>query len=289
MSSHSTSDRIHSFEYFVSGLAASGGYKQWKEHWSIFEKRDGICFYRLSRDEFFYNVTMSFKILVNKEMNVIIYKNEAEADRAELNWILKVSKLEHWDQFYRLLDYYKTEPQIKLNSNPIPHVERALVSLNKIPRTQGITDIIEPIKHQLSSVLHQFNPNHRVNIKVEPLEDSEQEDPISFEFEMCELVLKDEMKPEETNEVAEPSLDGNSMDDSMDTLEWERPRRKPRRKKTKARSEAPPVKRPRKNKREPKVEGEIFKCEHCDKICESKLKLKSHFYNKHVRMFKDSI
>lgn len=246
-----------------------------KEHWSIFETRDGICFYRLSQDEFFSNVTISFKILINKEMQVVIFKNDSEADHSELSWVLQVSKLEFWDQLHRLLNHYKNEPQIKLQLNPIPYIERALESLNQIPKSKDIGHIIEPICHQITSVLHQFDPNRRVNIKVEPHEDSDKEDPISFEFEMCELVLKDEMKPE-TNEI-EDSMDG-------DMLEIELPKKKPRRKLSRTRSYDPSPKKRQRNKREPKMEGEIFKCEHCDKICESKLKLKSHFYNKHVSL-----
>lgn len=113
-----TTDIIDNISSFMIGLK-SQKQSSWKPHWNIFEQQDGVCFYRLSRDKYFRNVTMSFKILVNNDMKMTMYKNEVEADHSELNWILKHSQLEHWSQFHRLMEYYQQEPRIKLRSDPV--------------------------------------------------------------------------------------------------------------------------------------------------------------------------
>lgn len=117
-------DRIYGFSEFALRLTSTK--VSWKGNWKLFEQPDGVCLYRLRRDENFKNVTMSFKILINSEMLVSMYQNEDEASVAELNWILKDSKLELWSQFLNLASHYQTEPEVKKSSNiPLRHQTKA--------------------------------------------------------------------------------------------------------------------------------------------------------------------
>lgn len=254
-------ERIYNFDCFAVMLASFGDDAPWKEHWQIFEQHDGICFYRLSRDEYFSNVIMSFKILVNKDMRVVIFKNESEAASEELNWVLKVSRLENWGQFYRLLEYYSTEPPIQLQSNPIHQIERAIESLDKIWNSESISGLIAPIKEQLSMALLQLNPNHEVTVKVE-IEDGPT-DTLSLQNidqnHQEDVQVKAEPPPAETV-ICTPSELPSSP--------------KPKQKKT--------------YKKKAKLEKAthdtsdqaVVKCEHCDKIL-LKSALGRHTYNVH--------
>lgn len=75
---------------------------------------------------------MSFQILVNKDMQLILHDGKNEADVEELNWILKDAKLELWSQFYDILEYYESEPFIQPISNETYHIKQALESLEKV-------------------------------------------------------------------------------------------------------------------------------------------------------------
>lgn len=151
---------INNISSFMTGLE-SQKQSPWKSHWNIFEQRDGICFYRLSRDKHFKNVTMSFKILVNNLMKMTMYKNEVEADHSELNWILKHSQLEHWSQFYRLMEYYQQEPQIKLRSDPVASYRSIAPTRHDLPYRKYVDKTVSFDGHGASAPLYHGEATRR--------------------------------------------------------------------------------------------------------------------------------
>lgn len=259
--SSSSSDRILNFDSFVVKLASFTEDEPWKEHWNIFEQHDGLCFYRLSRDESFSNVTMTFKILVNKDLNVMVYKNEIQGDRTELNWVLKGSKLELWSQFYRLLDYYQTDPGIQQNKNPIYRIERALETINSILCSGDINGIIEPFKRELESTLVQLNQDVKKEV------DDADEEEMSVAIPEFLSFDNSNFDPHEAEMKAEP------IDDQDDLV-------------SSSLNESDLNTSTKKNK---KVKGhksdsadEITKCEYCDKTFPSRALCNRHIYGSHV-------
>lgn len=241
-------ERINRFEDFVLKLASFEDDASWKKHWNIFEQYDGICFYRLSRDDYFHNVTMTFKILIGKQMQVVIYKNEVLADRSELDWILKVSKLERWSQFHRLLEYYQTDQEIRLNNDPTHQLQRALECLNKIWDSEDNNKIVDPIKQQISSGLSQLSLEYEAIVKVEIDDD---------DFFMQELI--------------NPSISKESLPIVPELMSGEEVQLPVKQK----------TKKPRHNRISSDLEDENVKCDHCEKIFPKKA-IRRHVYVKHV-------
>lgn len=242
----------------------------WETNWNIYKQKNGVCFYRLKSDEKFNNVTMSYKILFSEDMRVKIYENESEADITELNWILNHSKLELWSQFHNMLDFYQTEPPTQSISNPLHHIKQALESLDKVEDPKLLDSLLSSIKQQLSSVVCEANP---IDIAVEAEEVIEE-----LKSEAEPEVILDEIKSE-FDVTEESSVDEDFVITSK--------RRKTRRSKERPAKKAKLVKVKRKPgpKPKPKIEGEIFNCEQCEKICDTKIQLKNHFYKKHVSFY----
>lgn len=257
----STQDVIDNFDCFVIGLSAQEEHEPWKEHWSIFEQHDGICFYRLSRDEYFRNVTMAFKILVDKDMNVLIYKNEVEADSTELSWILKLSKLRLWSQFYRLMGYYQKEPEVIFQSSPVPHIKSALAKLNNIGESENIFGLIDMIKSQLSLVLKEMISDEEVVVKVEETESD------------CLIHSKQDFDRLELEEM-ETEADGDTFDKDDKTKTAVKEKSIGSKRKVAKRYSS-------KSNENDKVETEI-KCKHCERVFSSKLQRRNHFHRSHV-------
>lgn len=255
-------DQIDNFDSFVVMLASAGDDAPWKEYWHTFEQHDGICFYRLSRDDYFNNVTISFKILISKTMNVVLYKNELQADRSELNWILRLSKLELWSQFHRMLEYYQTEPAIQANTNSVYQIECALETMNRILYNGDIDGVIAPIKQQLESTLDQLK--HQV--KKEAPDDDYETIETTPEFLSFDPVA---FPPQWPDVKTEPIDDEILLSCTIE--------------------EPPPPKKHKKRKRntsdsEDKTDAadEITKCEYCGKLFPTKALCRSHVYGSHV-------
>lgn len=249
-------DHIDSFDSFLVRLASFSEDEPWKEHWNIFEQHDGICFYRLSRDDFFNNVTFSFKILVNKDMIVTIYKHETQADSKELSWILNGLKLLYWSQFYKLLEYYQTEPVVLSNTNPIYYINSAIESLNKIWNPGDISEIIEPIKQQLQSALIQLNANE-ISVKVEIEEpQSDSLSPLNYESINSDHDIQVKNEPFAETMICTPNELNLSKENKLDLKKVFK-------------------------KKDFQAEDEVVKCEDCQKIL-PKSAIARHYYNVHV-------
>lgn len=256
----SQSDSILNFDCFVVKLVSFTDDEPWKEHWNLFEQDDGLCFYRLSRDESFSNVTISFKILVNKDLNVMVYKNEIQGDRTELNWILKGSKLELWSQFYRLLEYYQTDPEIQQNKNPIHRIERALETMNSILCSGDINGIIEPFKRELESTLIQLNQDVKREV------DDADEEEMSVAIPEFLSFDNSNFDPHESAEVKIEPIDDQDdlVSSSLNELNLNSS-----------------TKKKKKTKKSDSVD-EITKCEYCDKTFSSRALCNRHIYGSHV-------
>lgn len=190
---------------------------------------------------------MSFKILVSKEMHVIIYKNEIQADNRELNWIFEETKMKFWSQFYRLLEYYQSEPNIKQNLNATHNIEQALEWLNKIESSPTFEAFICPIKQQLLSGLKQLD---EIQVKVELIE--------AVEAEFLNL-------PEDNVDQLNSELKVEEIDLDMNLLLAEEEKRP---------TVIPSTKT--------STLSRDFKCEHCDKVFDSRLRRRFHCYRAHV-------
>lgn len=270
----SNTDRITDFEEFMSGLSSAEKVGTYESNWNVFKQPNGVCFYHLKNDESFRDVTMSFKIIVNTNLHLVIHDSNNEADVTELNWILKNAELELWSQFHNILDYYQTEPRIQPITSESYHIQQALDSLEKIESSLEIDSILDPIKHQFSVMLGQ---------------------PKSFECaessfgDLKAEVIVDEIKSEIPCEIEE-----NAGEASRDTSEFDYTLETKTRKRKIASSKDANLKKAKERKKPgpkpdqgPKqnAQGETFKCEHCDRFCPSKLALKSHFYKKHVSSY----
>jgi hypothetical protein len=213
--------------------------------------------YKLKSDEDFNNVTMSFKIIITSELYVSIYQNENEADIRELNWILKHSKLELWSQFYKLTDYYQTEPIVLVPTrSSVVHAKKALKCLNKVERSDVVGELTEPIRQQLSMVVNGLktinNENYDDNVFEQNLYP---ELKYSVEFDEGRLALPYGLDYERETEDEEPYRLSKSSS-----------------KRTAEPTSSKIFKSP------PKTEAgsDILKCPHCEKFFLSMRKLRSH-------------
>ena len=169
LESETEENRIADFESFVKQLDLEF-VKNLRKEWNVYEKSNGICFYRLTHDEIFSNVQFSFKILVNRDMRVMLLLADTEADPEELDWILRDSKLESWTQLHRLLDHYRTELMTMENSSSIHLIKQALESLNKITKSE-VEEFVDPIIKLLANALEQIESGISLApVKQEPEE-----------------------------------------------------------------------------------------------------------------------
>lgn len=158
-------NNIREFDQLKEGLESQDHF-WWKENWNIFIQSDGICFYRLFRNEDFDDVNISFKILVNKNMQVSLRNEKGASEDIELDWILKQTKLEMWSQLNEILDFYQSEPELQLKNNR--HcLRQSFVALDKIATTQEYYEFVNPAKLMLSD-FKQEDPSTVIEIKQEP-------------------------------------------------------------------------------------------------------------------------
>lgn len=171
-----------------------------KKKWRTFEQPDGVCFYRLARDRNFKNVTMSFKILITRNMLVSIYKNENEADIRELNWLMENAKLESWSQFHSLVDYYGAEPDLQYTTQiPYHYIRNALDELHKIRDSPDIDSIVNPIKEQLALAMSNVDLPKEIVIELIEMSEMNEESDVAImarEVPVKETVCEDKIKQE---------------------------------------------------------------------------------------------
>lgn len=159
-------DEIQSFDELLSSLENPlRSPESFENHWKMFLQLDGICFYRLSRDELFNEVFMSFKILVNKEMKVKVLNRYDETNDEELQWTLKDSKLELWSQLYTILDYYQAEPEIKKSSDPKKIIKQDLQLSRNISDIEDFDEI--PIEENIRTSFTETREEESIDISEE--------------------------------------------------------------------------------------------------------------------------
>ena len=109
-------NKINSFESFHA-LILNSKNQHWETNWNVFIQSDFIAFYRLAITE--NDLKISFRVLIDNDLKVQIYKNNSRASNDECNWLLDDNKLESWSEFNDLLNYYADEPEISVQSSPI--------------------------------------------------------------------------------------------------------------------------------------------------------------------------
>lgn len=143
-------DKINSFLAFHDVIANSKD-QQWNINWNAFIQSNLIAFYRLSATE--NDVKISFKIIINHDLKVQIYKNDTTASRSESNWLLDDNQLENWSQFNELLNYYADEPEISVQSSPINSLKAILMMIEEIQSSADVERLIEPLKDMIRGVI----------------------------------------------------------------------------------------------------------------------------------------
>ncbi|CRK91057.1 CLUMA_CG004745, isoform A [Clunio marinus] len=258
-----SSDRISDYNAFLNYLSSSNDQIIWRNDWKVFNQIDGICFYKLKKDDLFNIVNISIEILIDSEMNVRIISEGNEAEILEIQWLLKDMKLEYWNQFHCLLDYYGSEPIIKLKTNPSYHVQKAIENLNRISSLSTVDNLINPVKTRLAEVLDEicFNkdPFLASDVKVE------------------DMVIKEE--PEYGNVAVECVMFEEPLREPVATFEDEVKKHytnKAKRLKNTNKSEICKI------IKDSNEESQSTQCQFCDKICKSRMHLHSHLHNAHV-------
>ena len=278
-------NRIADFESFVNYFD-SGSSKKLRKDWNIYEQPDGICFYRLTRDEFFYNIQISFKILVNRDMRVLLFRCVNEADPKELDWILRDSKLETRTQLHKLLEHYRSEPMIMEKSNSTRIIKQALELLKNITKSPEVEKRIDSIIKLLVETLDQIEPIMSfASVKLEPEE-------YTVEFYAGQEFKDENTIDEILNEhKLEVELENNEETNIENNNKFETSLSKVvvKTKATKDPSMPNPVLKKRQNvtQKEKKVKTEfLLDCQLCDRKQMTKDQLRYHGYSKHVRFFK---
>lgn len=247
-------DEIKSFCQLRDIIDKTNEYQIWKENWNIFVQTDGICFYRLSRDENFDDIKISFKIIVNKNLKVILRNEFGIAESIELEWILKYSKLEMWSQLHQLLDFYQSEPEIKLQTNQSTFTGADNVKL------------INPLMMEIETHLFFQDQSTGVDIKQEIIEPTRA---MSVDREL----MADETKCSSLDQTANKSSEDelrSYKENIPETLNFNKT------------TESNPVNT---ENTEESVGADNFKCTLCDKSFYSKKIFYSHKRNFHVSFF----
>lgn len=259
----SDDDKICGFEGFTERLSSSK--VPWKLNWNVFEQPGGVCLYKLKSDEEFKNVTLSFKIIITSELLVSIYQNENEADIKELDWLLKSSKLELWSQFYKLTDYYQTEPTVQMSTgSSVVFVKQALKYLNRVESSEVIGELTEPIRQQLTMVVNGLGT---IN--------SEIDEKNFFESNLYPEV-KYSVEFNEGRSALPYGLDYEKEEEEDESYRFAKPASRRTADTQSSRSFKSPLKIG--------SSSDILKCPHCEKFFLSMRKLRSHLQS-HVRVF----
>lgn len=245
-------DKICGFEGFTERLNTNKVF--WKRNWNVFEQGNGVCLYKLRSDREFSNVTMSFKIVISNELLVSIYQNEIESDIRELNWILKNSKLELWSQFYKLAEYYQSEPTVQKSS--VAFMKQALSCLNIMDISDASSDLIEPLRQQLALVVNELeteNTKTYVSNSFESKLYPESKYTVEYDEEPNVTPFGMFYEKEENMEMSSCSIKSRVRRDSESNSKSLF--------KVPLRSE---------------TNSDIYKCQHCEKFFLSNRKLRSH-------------
>lgn len=208
-------DKIDNFDEFVEGLEDF----QSIESWNIFIHPFGVCLYRLSTNDDFENVCISFKILINKNMLVKVFNASVEASNDELNWLLKDPQLRYWSQFSSIIDHYHNEPEIKPKQQPDVYLNNAFSALDSI-RNFELQDKVETLKVQILAIYQQIKFNPGEEEILYNVSDDQEESSIVEEFLEDEVMLDSDVtiEPQETIEHAEEFIDDNEQE-----VEYESP------------------------------------------------------------------
>lgn len=142
-------DIFRSFENFTKSVDELP--EELSKHWNIFTHPAGICFYRISTDENLNDLQISFKIIVNTNLRVRIFSLGSEASSKELQWILKDNQLLFWSQLKRILEYYRTEPEVLRVNQPEKYLQNALEALDSV-KLVDVQNKIDAIKCQIISL-----------------------------------------------------------------------------------------------------------------------------------------
>lgn len=98
-------DRIKTFEDFAKRLKSLRNSMSSMKKWNVYEQRDGIFIYQLSREPNSSRIEVSINLFISKDMHVKLHKKDV---KVELE-MLKDSKLELWSQIYAILNHYNLE------------------------------------------------------------------------------------------------------------------------------------------------------------------------------------
>lgn len=236
----------------------------WKENWNIFIQSDGICFYRLSRNEQFDDVNISFKIIVNKNMQVSLRNEKGVSEDIELEWILKRSKLEMWSQLNEILDFYQSEPVIQLKTNQ--HCFRqSFVALDKIASSHEYAELINPARLKVSDLKQEDLPIDVVIKQESDQPTKADEDMFDDGDDLDDLSYTEEHLQNDTDTEFEDKLIPEARSED-----------KTNPKKRKKATKAIKPKTPREELMS-STNG-IHKCLQCEKVFSSRKSLRSHLY-----------
>lgn len=199
------SDLIHTFEQFSKNVDEMS--EDFIEHWNIYTQPDGVCFYRLTSDENFIDVNMSFKILVNNDMRVKIYSNGIEASDEELMWTLVDSRLLNWSQFERILLRYQNEPEILRKNQPTKYLQNALEALDLVQREE-LQEKIDLIKIQIVWLLEFASalPDLEQPLQCDTIEPVEDEQALDESYDHVVETLEEFLEYEDTENELEATV-----------------------------------------------------------------------------------
>lgn len=170
--------------------------------WNVFSNSEGICFYHLaSKDDDFSDLTMSFKILINRNLKIRVFQNDLEASREELG----DASLQSWSQLSDLLTKYQPEPSIEILRDPCMFLRKAHNALELVTNEE-LRQELDFIKIQIQNLYNQAE-----NI----VDDYLYQDVIEEEFIEEEVHLKEEVSGEGGDYLEEvPTLQSVSASQS---------------------------------------------------------------------------
>lgn len=119
--------------------------------WNVYQAADGICFYHLTTKEAFSDIGITFKILVNKDLKVRVFKNENEGSPEEVKSLLSNCTLRTWTHLNELLMKYQTEPDIEIVVDTVELLKKAIDALNLI-ELPGLNSKVDSIKMEITSL-----------------------------------------------------------------------------------------------------------------------------------------
>jgi THAP domain len=183
------------------------------EHWNIYIHPSAICFYRLTTiDEVFHDVNISYKIIVSNEMQIKLFKGEVEASNKEISWAMHNSRVQSWEHFDEILDYYRQEPEIIRKRQPVKDLLKAFELFSQVA--------IDEIKDEMDYVKLKFGSIVEKALQLALPEDNEEEDEEDVDTKEGIIEPKQEVTYVEALDEALVTLDETShFDDPMDGLE----------------------------------------------------------------------